>query len=322
MAPEMIFGTASFGMEMTAFQDVESVTSILKTVRELGITRLDTGARYPPLHPGRSEELIGEAKPISDDFIVDTKVFTDTKTDGSGDLTPEAISKSANASLHRLQRPEGVNVLYIHRMDPATPLTDQIRGFAEQVTKGTCRAWGVSNVSPPILTQMLELCETHAWPKPSWYQGTYNVISRGMETSLLPILRQHGIRFVAFWAMASGFLTGNYVNGHHAGTRLGDDNPLGKHLQKMYNSADILDSTKEFDLQCRAEGLSPLEVAVRWIFHHSKLTDNDGVLLGASKQQQIVETVSFVRKGPLPQTVLPLVEQLWEGVKGSRNGII
>ncbi len=108
MAPQIIFGTAAFGMDKTAFQDVQSVKSLLATLKDLGILRIDTGARYPPLKPGRSEELLGEARDISQDFIIDTKVFTDTKTDGSGDLTPEAISKSADSSLRRLRRPEGV----------------------------------------------------------------------------------------------------------------------------------------------------------------------------------------------------------------------
>ncbi|KAI0973759.1 putative oxidoreductase [Xylaria arbuscula] len=323
MAPQIIFGTAGFGMDKTAFQDAQSVKSLLSTLKDLGISRIDTGARYPPLKPGRSEELLGEARDISRDFTIDTKVFTDTKTDGSGDLTPEAISKSANSSLQRLQRPEGVNVLYIHRADPSTPLRDQIQGFTEQISKGICKAWGVSNVPPSVLEEILQLCEENGWPKPSWYQGTYNVISRGMETKLWPILEKHNIRFVAFW---SGFgkrlLTGNLVNGRHAGTRLGDDNPLGKPFQKMYGSTDVLEATKRFDVETRAQGLSPLEVAVRWIFHHSKLTDDDAVLLGASKVEQLAESVAFIRKGPLPDAAVLLANDLWEGVKSTRSEII
>ncbi|KAI1287516.1 putative oxidoreductase [Xylaria venustula] len=322
MAPQIVFGTAGFGMDKTAFQDAQSVKTLLSTLKDLGISRIDTGARYPPLNPGRSEELLGEARDISRDFTIDTKVFTDTKTDGSGDLTPEAISKSANSSLQRLQRPEGVNVLYVHRADPTTPLRDQIQGFTEQISKGICKTWGVSNVQPSVLEEILHLCEENGWPKPSWYQGTYNVISRGMETKLWPILEKHNIKFVAFWALASGFLTGNLVNGRHAGTRLGDDNPLGKPFQKMYGSADVMEATKRFDIETRAQGLSPLEVAVRWIFHHSKLTDDDAVLLGASKVEQLVENVAFIRKGPLPEAAVLLANDLWEAVKSTRSEII
>lgn len=108
MAPQLIFGTASFGMDMTDFQDAASVTSLLKTLQELDIHRLDSGARYPPMKPGRAEELIGETQELSGNFIVDTKVYTDVQKDGGGDLTSEAIEQSLHASLHRLERADGV----------------------------------------------------------------------------------------------------------------------------------------------------------------------------------------------------------------------
>lgn len=140
MAPQVIFGTASFGMDLTDFQDADSVKGLLSTLRDLGIQRLDTGARYPPLNPGKSETLIGEAKALSLNLVVDTKVYTNTQTDGSGDLTQEAMQRSVEGSLQRLQRQEGVNVLYAHRADPATPLEDQIQAFDEQIAQGHCKA--------------------------------------------------------------------------------------------------------------------------------------------------------------------------------------
>ncbi|KAH8166091.1 hypothetical protein CIB48_g2182 [Xylaria polymorpha] len=290
MAPQIVFGTGGLGMDGTAFQHVDSVTHLLRTLQQLGISRLDTAP--------------------------------DTTTDGSGDLTLEAVSTSADASLRRLQRPEGVHVLYVHRADPTTPLEEQIQGFVEQIAKGHCKAWGVSNVPPEMLERMLRLCEQNGWPKPSYYQGTYNVISRGMETKLWPILRAHNIKFVAFWAVAAGFLTGKFVNGQHAGTRMGDDNPLGKHIQQMYGSDDVLSAIKTFDTETRALGLTPLEVSIRWVCHHSKLTDDDCVLLGASKVEQVVENMAFIRKGPLSDHVIPLVETLWESVRGTRSEVI
>ncbi|RYC64266.1 hypothetical protein CHU98_g1957 [Xylaria longipes] len=281
------------------------------------------GRPVPPTNPGRSEQLLGEARGLSRGFVIDTKVYTDTATDGSGDLTPEAISKSADASLQRLQRPEGVNVLYVHRGDPATPLEEQIQGFVAQIVKGHCKAWGVSNVRPEMLENMLRLCEQNGWPKPSYYQGTYNVISR-VHRFLRPTRPcALGTAFVdrtySNMAVAAGFLTGKFVNGQHAGTRMGDDNPLGKYIQQMYGSEDVLSAVKKFDTETRALGLTPLEVSIRWVFHHSKLTDEDCVLLGASKVEQVIENVAFIRKGPLSDQVLPLVEKLWERLDFDRD---
>ncbi|KAH9901897.1 NADP-dependent oxidoreductase domain-containing protein [Xylariomycetidae sp. FL2044] len=199
MPPKIIFGTATFGMDMSEFQDAQAVKELLQTLLDLGVDHLDTGARYPPLRPGFSEQLIGEAREVSSRFTVDTKVLTDVRTDGSGDLSLESIQKSTEASIGRLQRPEGVHTLYIHRSDPATPLEEQVRGFHEQLTQKHCKNWGVSNMAPETLEAMLHVCEQHGWPKPTYYQGTYNLISRGMETRLLPLLRAHDMKFVAFW---------------------------------------------------------------------------------------------------------------------------
>lgn len=109
MTPQLIFGTASFGMDLTDFQDPQSVYALYETLQELDINRLDSGARYPPLKPGRAEELIGETKEVSDGFTIDTKVYTDVRTDGSGDLKGEAVEKSIQGSLQRLRAVGGVS---------------------------------------------------------------------------------------------------------------------------------------------------------------------------------------------------------------------
>ncbi|KAI1648735.1 putative oxidoreductase [Daldinia loculata] len=326
MPPQLIFGTAGFGMDKTEFHDAESVKATLATVRSVGIQRLDTAARYPPLNPGRSEELLGEARELSRDFAIDTKVYTDTRTDGSGDLTRDTIRKSVEVSLQRLkmdtEKGESINVLHVHRADPATPLEEQIKAFNEQIELGHCKAWGVSNVPPSTLSQILSLCDEHNWRKPACYQGEYSLVSRGAETKLLPILRAHGIRFNAFRSAASGLLTGNAVRGHVQGTRFAPDNPLGGAMQRVFGAPDLQDAVREFDAGVRAKGLTPLEVAIRWAVHHSALGEEDGVVLGASRTAQVVETVEFARKGPLADDLVRLAEELWDAVKETRGEII
>ena len=58
MSPQMIFGTATFGMDQTDFQEPSSVLLLLQALQGLRFNRLDTGARYPPQNPGRAEEVI------------------------------------------------------------------------------------------------------------------------------------------------------------------------------------------------------------------------------------------------------------------------
>lgn len=174
MSPQLVFGTGVIGMEGMEFQTSESVMKLLHSLEDLGITHLDTAARYPPFDPGKSEQLLEEAlNRFTNPFVIDTKVYTELG-DGSGDLARTTMQKSIDGSLQRLQRPQGVNVLFAHRPDPATPLEEQIQGFVGHIAQGHAKAWGIANHPPQILQEILDLCERNGWEKPSWYQVRAN----------------------------------------------------------------------------------------------------------------------------------------------------
>ncbi|KAJ4346715.1 uncharacterized protein N0V89_010647 [Didymosphaeria variabile] len=319
MSPKLIFGTGGLGMAGSgSFQDVDSVRPLMSTLKELGITHLDTAARYPPPSPGLAEQLVGST---AEGFVVDTKVLTDTSTDGSGDLEKETMEESVNASLGRLKR-ESVNILYSHRADPATPLVDQVRNFNEQIQQGHCKHWGVSNTPPAVLEEMLKICDKNGWQKPRYYQGSYSLITRGMETKLFPMLRSAGMHFNGYQPLAAGFLTGKFVNNDYTGTRFDTSSPVGSVMQKMFSGDQLMVAMKKFDAAVQAEGLTSPEVAIRWLIHHSVLGDDDGIILGASRIEQVHDTVALTRKGPLEGNVLALAEELWQDVKSLRSEIL
>lgn len=90
----------------------------------------------------------------------------------------------------------------------------------------------------------------------------------------------------------------------------------------MFGAEELHLALKEFDVKVKAEGLTLLDVAIRWLLYHSSLSDKDGVILGASKAAQVTETISLAQKGPLPDSVLPLVDSLWDAVRPIRADII
>ena len=79
---------------------------------------------------------------------------------------------------------------------------------------------------------------------------------------------------------------------------------------------------RNFDTQVKLYNLTSLEVAIRWIAYHSALGNEDGIILGASKAEQIRETAMMMRKGPLPVEILETVEDLWSTVKRGRGEIL
>lgn len=97
-APKVIFGAASIGMD---FKNVSAVCEVLDLLEKNGVLQIDTAGRYPPVSPGLSETLLGEAKATEKGFILDTKILAGPG-DGSGELEEPAIAKSLFNSLERL----------------------------------------------------------------------------------------------------------------------------------------------------------------------------------------------------------------------------
>jgi aflatoxin B1 aldehyde reductase len=61
-------------------------------------------------------------------------------------------------------------------------------------------------------------------------------------------------------------------------------------------------------------GIAGSEACLRWLYYHSALSEDDGVILGASKTPQIVQNMTDISKGPLPTEVLQKIDSLWEKV--------
>lgn len=70
---------------------------------------------------------------------------------------------------------------------------------------------------------------------------------------------------------------------------------------------DLLNTLKPLDI-------AGSETCLRWLYYHSALSEEDGVILGASKIPQIVQNMTDISKGPLPTEVLQKIDSLWEKV--------
>ena len=112
------------------------------------------------------------------------------------------------------------------------------------------------------------------------------------------------------------------MNNQHEGTRFGNDHLLGKLAQELFDDNNLRVVMKKFVTEVESHDLTSIEVAARWIAHHSFLADGDGIILAASKESQILETTSMIRKGPLPEEALRVTNELWNVVKGTRSEII
>src|SRR5919198_165905 len=195
-------------MGMSAFYGTTDEGEALATIDralELGCNFLDTAEAYGPF---KNEELVGKAiAGRRDEFIVATKFATRYERDEDGELrrildgSPENARRAIEGSLKRLGT-DHVDLYYLHRVDPNTPIEETVGAMAELVEEGKVRHLGLSEAAPETLRR------GHATHPITALQTEYSLWTRDVEEEVLPTCRELGIGFVAYSPLGRGFLTG------------------------------------------------------------------------------------------------------------------
>jgi aryl-alcohol dehydrogenase-like predicted oxidoreductase len=192
------FGAMSFAGVYGESDDAESEATLTRAL-DLGVNFIDTANIYGA---GRSEEILGR--------VIEgrrSEVVVATKFGGGGDAglgRPQAIRGFLDASLTRL-RTDHVDLYYLHRVDPTTPIEETVGGMAELVRAGKVRHLGLSEASADTIRR------AHATHPITAVQTEYSLFSRDVETEVLPATRELGIGFVAYSPLGRGLLTGRYL---------------------------------------------------------------------------------------------------------------
>lgn len=172
----------------------------------------------------------------------------------------------------------------------------------------------MSNFPPELVERWIAVSEEKGYVKPTAYQGIYNLISREAEAALLPLLRKHGISFNAYSPLAAGFLTGKATTGQAEGTRFDAAHPLSPYIRAKYDRPQYHSSIEKLLAVLKPNNISPTEAALRWICYHSARGEGDGVILGASRLEQVKQNAEDVKKGPLPEAVVTEIEEVWRAL--------
>jgi aryl-alcohol dehydrogenase-like predicted oxidoreductase len=185
-----------------ATDDAQSVRTLERAL-ELGITFWDTADAYGP---HTNEELLGRFLQGRRDAVTLATKFgivrdEHNKTMRGLSATPEYVRTACEGSLKRLQT-DVIDLYYMHRLDPNTPIEDTIGAMALLVREGKVRYLGLSEVSSDTLRR------AHAVHPITAVQSEYSLWSRDVEQTLFPALTELNVGFVPYSPLGRGFLTG------------------------------------------------------------------------------------------------------------------
>jgi aryl-alcohol dehydrogenase-like predicted oxidoreductase len=202
-------GLGCMGMSFAygAGDDAES-TRTLHRALDLGVNHLDTADMYGA---GANERLLGPVvRARRDEVFLATKFGNRSSGAGSGgtgtpgffvDSSAAWAREACDASLSRLGI-DTIDLYYLHRRNPATPIEETVGALAELVAAGKVRLIGLSEVSPATLRA------AHAVHPVAAVQMEYSLFSRDVEGEMLATCRELGVSLVAYSPVGRGLLTG------------------------------------------------------------------------------------------------------------------
>ncbi|MFJ2923835.1 aldo/keto reductase [Streptomyces massasporeus] len=177
--------------------DRENALAVARRAVELGVTLIDTAHLYGG---GANEELLAEAlHPYPEGLLITTKVGV-ARTGPGGDWKldgrPEILRDQVRQALRRL-RMERIDLLQLHRIDPETPLADQLGTLRELQDEGLVGRIGLSEVTVDELERARELVDVVS------VQNRYNLLDREHE-AVLDACAAAGIAFLPWRPVAWG----------------------------------------------------------------------------------------------------------------------
>ena len=280
---QLCLGTNNFGGQISE----EASLKIVNKALDCGINVIDTANIYTG---GKSEEIIGKAvKGRRDEAIIATKVgFGKLEGPNQSGLSRKHILNQVEHSLKSLQT-DFIDIYYMHRFDPETPLEETLRTFDYLVRQGKVRYIACSNFTAWQIAKANEICENHDWEKLIAVQPPYNLLQRDIEEDIIPYCQQEGLGILTYTPLMGGFLTGKYSKASPppAGSRFEYNPRLWKHASQESNFALL----EQIENIADDVGIPVSKLAIAWILKNPAIT---APIVGASSVEQVEENSRIV----------------------------
>ena len=154
-------------------------------------------------------------------YVVSTKLFwgLDDTVNMRNTLNRKYLTQAIDGSLERFGL-DFVDLVYCHRPDPETPIEETVWAMSDIVSSGKALYWGTSEWSADEIRAAWDIADRHHLHKPVMEQPEYNIFTRDkVEKEFARLYEDIGLGLTTFSPLASGLLTGKYVDGVPEGSR-------------------------------------------------------------------------------------------------------
>lgn len=282
----------SFGSWITFGNQINDGISerLMDIAYEAGVNFFDNAEVYAA---GASEVVMGEIlhkKNWSrDSYIVSSKVFfgAGAKVPTQKGLHRKHIVEACNQALQRLQV-EYLDLYFCHRPDKQTPIEETVWSMHQLILSGKILYWGTSEWSAQEIMEAHMVAQRYNLIGPVVEQPQYNMLVRDkVEVEYSQIYKTVGLGTTIWSPLASGYLTGKYLNQSPADARLNREE-LGWLSERLLQETHA-EKVKNLMALASDLGVSMPQLGVAWCL---KNPDVSTVILGATKPEQLQETLT------------------------------
>ncbi|MEC8692715.1 MAG: aldo/keto reductase [Bacteroidota bacterium] len=289
----------SFGSWITFGNQIENNISerLMDIAYDQGVNFFDNAETYAD---GESEKVMGDIlsnKSWSrDSYIVSSKVFF-----GAGAQVPtqkglhrKHIIEACNQALQRL-KVDYLDLYFCHRPDKSTPIEETVWSMHQLIMQGKILYWGTSEWSAQEIMEAHMVAKQYNLIGPVMEQPQYNMLTRHkFEVEFSQVYKTVGLGTTIWSPLASGLLTGKYNDGVPKGSRLERDE-LSWLNEIIINESNIK-KVKKLGTFANELGTSLPLLAIAWCLKNPNVST---VILGATKEQQLIENLKALQVEPM-----------------------
>ena len=276
----------------------ETAEELMKIAYDGGINFFDNAEGY---HFGDSEIVMGKIlKNMGWDrtsYIVSSKVFFGSRRDqkpNQGGLSRKHIMEACHEALQRLQV-DYLDLYFCHRPDPSVPMEEIVWTMNTLITQGKILYWGTSEWSAQQIMEAHMVAKEYKLIGPTMEQPQYNMFWRyRVELEYLNIFKNVGLGTTIWSPLAGGTLTEKYANNIPSDTRM--DMKGMKWLKEIALTPERLDKVKNLNDLAKEMDTTLAKLAIAWCVKNPNVST---VILGASKPEQLIETLTSLEIVPL-----------------------